>query len=474
MGPRDMATRDSSRHKQRIPNMLPWVRKLLNLLPGEQGAERRSLPSNTGEMKEMKTLVVGSLRYEHVTSILWAKLASVNILDFDIILLFLPSLDIATVHAIGTGELFKLQRTFAQYLASDGELIVLGAPPFPDDSNDQWLWCPVPLVSLAQKGDTVEIRGDKFPNILSRLKSWDCVYQIHPHNPGQILAMVLSNGLANLTFECTPYAQNRAGGVLAARYTYFTSIRRDERHDWPGSVTVLPHFPSDEPHSVVATTLVDILGKPQSEGAPEWLSSIPMPSVTPIDLRVAELRQEISNLENEVKQQLEEKVRLESFKRLLYISSFEFEDLIAECLGLLGATIKPARYSQEEFVMEWEGAVFLAECKGVSKSISLAHLRQVQDYVLKYEEDEGTAGKGILFGNAWRDLPPGERNTNDRPIFPGNVIERAQQLGVALVSSIDFFYAFSRFLNKEVSGKKILSTITNANGMTDLSNLNNN
>lgn len=452
--------------------MLAWVKKLSKRAPRKQSAVGQPLSSNIGEMKEIKALVIGSLRHDHVTSVSWAKLASVNILDFDVVLLFLPSLDIATIRAVGAEALFKLQHTFAQYLASNGELIVLGAPPFPDDSHGQWLWCPVPLVSVAQKGDTVEICGGRFTNLLSRLKSWDCVYQVHPHNPAQVLSMILSQGMANLRFEYEPYARNRAGGVLAAKYTYFTSVRRDERHDWPGSVTVLPHFPSDEPHSVVATTLVDILGKPQSEGPPEWLSSIPMQSVTPIDLRVTELRQGIAELENQVEQQLEEKARLESFKRLLYVSSFELEDLVAECLGLLGATIKPAQYSQEEFVMEWKGAVFLAECKGVSKSISLAHLRQVQDYVLKYEEDEGTAGKGILFGNAWRDLPPSERNTNDRPIFPSNVIERAQQFGVALVSSIDLFYVFSRFLNKEVSSEAILSRITSANGIADFSNLN--
>ncbi|CAG9233760.1 hypothetical protein BGLA2_610036 [Burkholderia gladioli] len=121
--------------------------------------------------------------------------------------------------------------------------------------------------------------------------------------------------------------------------------------------------------------------------------------------------------------------------------------------------------------MEWNNSVFLAECKGVSKSISLANLRQVQDYVLKYEEDENSKGKGILFGNAWRGLPPAERDTKDRPIFPPNVIERAQQFGVSLVSTLDLYRAFSRFLSGEVSPQAILSVITEANGVADFSTL---
>ncbi|MFM0513330.1 hypothetical protein [Paraburkholderia sp. RL17-373-BIF-A] len=424
-------------------------------------------------MQETKTLVVGSLRHDHVTAVSWSDVSAVNVLDFDNVLVFLPSLNIDAIRDIGTDALFRLQHVFAQFLKSDGALFVLGAPPLPDGNHGQWLWCPVPIMSLPLKGDTVEIHDGEFASLLSQFKSWDCVYQLHPQNHAQTLSAVLSQGLATLMFQADPYAINRAGGLLAAKFTYFSEVRGGGRHEWPGSVTVLPHFRNEEPHSVVATTLVDLLGKPQSEGVPDWLSSIPMPSVLPIDLRVAELREEIAKLEEQVEQQLSEKAKLERFKRLLYVSSFELEDLVAECLDLLGAAIKPARYSQEEFVMEWRGAVFLAECKGVSKSISLAHLRQVQDYVLKYEEDEHAAGKGILFGNAWRDLHPSERDTNDRPIFPRNVIERAQQFGVALVSSVDLFHAFSRFLNNEVSAEAILSLITSAKGVADFSSLGN-
>ncbi|WP_109483278.1 hypothetical protein [Paraburkholderia sp. C35] len=417
-------------------------------------------------MKQIKTLVVGSLRHDHVTSVTWANLQAVNVLDYHIVVLFLPSLDEAAINSIGGEALFQMQRIFAQFLASNGEIYVLGAPPLAGESHGQWLWCPVPLISLAQRGDTVEIHSAEFKNLLARLKAWDCVYRVHPHQIAQSLSMVLSQGMAPIQFEYEPYAQNRAGGVLAAKFTYFSETHGG-RHEWPGSITVLPHFPTEEPRSIVSTALVDILGKPQSEGAPDWLSSIPMSSVIPINRRIAELLQEIAELESQVEQQLSEKARVERYKRLLYVSSFELEDLVAECLDLLGATIKPARYSQEEFVMEWRGAVFLAECKGVAKSVSLAHLRQVQDYVLKYEEDEGAAGKGILFGNAWRDLPPNERNTNDRPVFPKNVIERAQQFGVSLVSSVDLFYAISRFLNGEIRADEILDVVTNANGVAD-------
>ncbi|AJP57879.1 hypothetical protein UC34_14660 [Pandoraea vervacti] len=394
-------------------------------------------------------------------------------LDFDSVVLFLPSLNKETIDEVGTEELFKMQRAFAELLASDGDIYVLGAPPLEGADFGQWLWCPIPIRSIAQRGDTIETQGEGFSKLLSRLKAWDCVYRIDEHGQTMTLSMVLSKGVPGiqLSFEGEWYARNRAGGILAARIFAYARNRNGDQHQFPGSMTVLPHFPGDEPHDVVSTALADILGKPQSEGVPEWLTAIPMQAVAPIDQRLLTLRQEIAALEQQVNEQLAEKARLERYKRLLYVSSFELEDLVAECLGVLGASITPARYSQEEFVMEWNNSVFLAECKGVSKSISLANLRQVQDYVLRYEEDENSNGKGLLFGNAWRGLPPAERNTKDCPIFPDNVILRAQQFGVSLVSTIDFFYAFSRFLSGQVPAQAILSVITEADGVADFSTL---
>ncbi|NBI48188.1 hypothetical protein [Burkholderia sp. ISTR5] len=424
-------------------------------------------------MNDKKTLVIGSLRHDHVTSVPWTDLADVNVLDFHSVVLFLPSLDHDAIEKVGTAELFNMQRTFAQFLVSDGDIYVLGAPPLGGNNYEQWSWCPIPIRSIAQQGDTIERNGDSFSRLLSRLKTWDCTYQIDGRDQAMTLSMVLSHGVPGLPirFDGEWYARNRAGGLLAARFWACMEKRNDKPHVLPGSITVLPHFPGDDAHDVVSTALVDILGKPQSEGVPEWLSSIPMRAVDPIDQRLLTLRQDIAALERQVNEQLAEKARLERYKRLLYVSSFELEDLVAECLGALGASITPARYSQEEFVMEWNNSVFLAECKGVSKSISLANLRQVQDYVLKYEEDENSKGKGILFGNAWRGLPPAERDTKDRPIFPPNVIERAQQFGVSLVSTLDLYHAFSRFLSGEVSPQAILSVITEANGVADFSTL---
>lgn len=117
--------------------------------------------------------------------------------------------------------------------------------------------------------------------------------------------------------------------------------------------------------------------------------------------------------------------------------------------------------------MEYGEHKYLIEVKGVSKSISLGHLRQLNDYILKYEEDTGKACKGILFGNSWRTTPPEERNTSEKPEFPNNVISRAEQWNIALISSAKFFEAFCLFMNDRSKGAQVLQDMINSSGVVE-------
>ncbi|WP_426356367.1 hypothetical protein ACP26O_18095 [Burkholderia sp. R-40] len=431
--------------------------------------------SNVGEGKPVnnkKTLLVGARRYDHVTCIDWHDLLDENILDFHIVVLYLPALNSNGVEELRGDVLFRIQQKLAHFLSSDGDIFVLGGEAASD--NQPFIWCPMPLMQQKRRGDTIDLKDKKFPELLGKLKSWEGVYLTHPHGNSHLLNLALSGGRAALhalQFGCEAHATNRAGEIIAGKWLCFSRSQNGNEHIWPGSITTLPYFANQEERQIIAAALTDILGMPQREGAPEWLDRISMESVKPIDERILRLEEEIARLKAEVNKESEVKAGIEHYKRLLYISSFELEDLVAECLSRLGAEIRPARYSQEEFVMHWNNGVYLAECKGVTKSISMAHLRQVQDYVLKYEEDEGVDGKGILFGNAWRELHPDQRDTNDRPIFPNNVVARAKQFGISLVSTVDLFHAFDRFLTNDVTADQVLKWVVSANGVADLDDL---
>jgi hypothetical protein len=139
------------------------------------------------------------------------------------------------------------------------------------------------------------------------------------------------------------------------------------------------------------------------------------------------------------------------------------------CLEKCGGRITPARYSDEEFVLEYKGATYLIECKGVGKSIARSHVVQLLGYLSKFEENEGCCGKGILLGNAWKDTPLDERSRKES--FPPNVIDMATANGISLVSSVGFFNVFCRVLAGELAGEAVLDCITNAVGVVDFKKL---
>ena len=89
--------------------------------------------------------------------------------------------------------------------------------------------------------------------------------------------------------------------------------------------------------------------------------------------------------------------------------------------------------------------------------------------MLRYEEEEQLAGKGVLFGNAWREVPSTDRDTAETPTFPANVIERGSQLGIALVSSVGFYHAFCQFVEGRKDGASILRKLAATSGVVDFS-----
>ena len=196
-----------------------------------------------------------------------------------------------------------------------------------------------------------------------------------------------------------------------------------------------------------------------------------MPVVPDIQAEIDQKKAAILALETEITTAEAAKKELEKFKKLLYASGVELEEIFAECLSRCGGKVLPAKYSQEEFVLEYKNGLSLVECKGIGKSVALTHWRQLLDYIVKFEEEEGRRGKGILFGNAWRDLPPGDRGKEETVIFPDNVIERATANDMALISSVDFFHVFCRLIAGEVTGEAILDRITTAVGVVRFDDL---
>jgi hypothetical protein len=259
------------------------------------------------------------------------------------------------------------------------------------------------------------------------------------------------------------YIENRYGKVLGGSFDIEVS-KESFAHE-TGTTVLLPLIDHMSPEEALADILQEELGISSETTEPDWAYRIEMPHVAELVRQVAAAQTRIARDKALVDQLHDQISDINSFRRLLYSTGPELEAIVKRSLEQLGATVSPSKYAQEEYILEHDGQEFLMEVKGVAKSISLTHLRQLNDYLLKYEEDTGKACKGILFGNAWRNLPPEMRGGKDTPEFPDNVIKRAEQWGISLVSSKAFFPAFLNAAQAPESSNEVLTALTGSSGL---------
>lgn len=268
------------------------------------------------------------------------------------------------------------------------------------------------------------------------------------------------------------YIENRYGKTIAGscRIEVTEKIAQRTHRRIAGEIVLLPLIEKLDHKEAVQLVLEDLTGKTLGYTPPGWTDTISVPHVTEVEEEIQKKKKQIDSLYDEIGQLNDERNALNSVLKLLYASGHDLEEIVQFCFEELGASVAPAKYGQEEYVLQYEGNEYLVEVKGVSKSISLTHQRQLYDYMIDYEEDTGQVCKGILFGNAWRTIPPNERDTN-KPEFPDNVVRRAKELNVALVSSTRFFKVYCQFMNDKSKASLIMKEILNHNGVIGFESL---
>lgn len=448
--------------------------------------------AETDSAPERRYLVIGSTGYLGVDSVAWDAETLPNIVDYDTVVIDVRSLDEATLQRISSERLEEICVSLIRLLHSRGNVIVLTdfrrsarRPDTYPERIDNYDWSPIDIGVSDESGESIVVREERFRSYLTHLKDWP-YYLFIPQNCLSRKVTEYFGSTYNTKYEipCTPFVMNRYGKTLAGSYKIevyeqvtkqnaYSShkIHPKEPQIVTGEIILLPLLKSVEAEEAVSLVLKDLTGIAPRAEIPHWAENLTVPQIAEIKTEIANRREGIGALFDEI-QELEARRRtLEDYKKLLYASGPELEQIVKRCFEELGGKVTPSRYGQEEYVLEIDGIEYLVEVKGVSKSISLTNLRQLNDYLLKYEEETRRSCKGILFGNAWRSEPPETRRTTEMPEFPDNVIKRAVQWQVALVSSTAFFSAFCTFLRDSSRANRILHAMTLANGVIDFSQM---
>ena len=177
--------------------------------------------------------------------------------------------------------------------------------------------------------------------------------------------------------------------------------------------------------------------------APQWVDANEFQT-----LKEATLINELEHVRNEIARLGEQQTELEaeirdagSLKPLLYEQGIPLEHAVLEAMRLMGFQASSYRDSDSEFdvVLECPEGRRIGEVEGRDRrAIDINKMRQLEVNIREdfSREEVSVPAKPILFGNAFRLVPPLERPADQ---FTAKCVTAAERNGTALVRTSDLF-----------------------------------
>jgi hypothetical protein len=417
-----------------------------------------------------KILIIGSLGHTGVECLRWDLHRLPNLKDFDIVVTNSEPL-ITTMREMETTKDeqrrqfldFYLRRTSEQLLGllqSGGKIFAIfhprdylhrHQPPYviPID-NTRWL--PFDVCLDFEEGDTVIVKDQAFARYLDKVRRWKYVFRPLDYESG-------SGWLATQI----PLAVNRAEEPIAVCVSYMASPRPVKQ----GFLVLLPPPTEATVDEAVRILLEDFCGVQPRSVAPGWAQSVATPGDDARGAEVAEATRALEEAEHRHEQALAAQLGADEFKRLLYEKGLPLQEVARKTFEAMGIATVESPVS-DEFMLVWDDEKVLVEVTGTGKSISGRDLSQLMKDLSNYLADVGQDVKGVLIGNAWAALPPYERDTSERPIFPDNVQRTARNRSIALLSTLELFKAYCAFLEGNLSADEAFRRLIDTSGPVKL------
>jgi len=408
-------------------------------------------------MGNKKILILGAKDFPRIHCYYWNDKIFPNIPDFDFVIMNVVSLSNSVIEESIQAKIIEGLKTL---LTSGGNLIAIGCPEKMIETfkiyqgkryknwQNNYLWCPIPIKIINESGTSFVFKDDTFREYFKFVKKWTYCFDVPDmYDTDTIIG---ENNLVT----------NRYGKYLAGRF-YFATSR------WTsGSLYFLPCPTEITDIEAINFILEKLFNVYQRTPPPKWTKLIEVPGLRNIQINIETNIKKITQLSEENDEFKEKESELISYRELLYETGTPLEDIIRKVFTVLGYKPKSPFY-KEEYVIGYEKKVGIIECKGNKKSIKRNDFRQLLDYLKEYEIDYESKHKGILIGNAWRLKPLEERDRSETPIFPDDVIKIATKQEIALVSTIDLFNVFCKFLEGRIKAKDIVKKIFSAKGIVN-------
>jgi len=442
-----------------------------------------------------RCLVIGSKGHLNAKCVDWYGEALPVLPDYDVAIINVRSLTQEALARVPYVRLKEICLALLRLLESKGQVIVLSdfhrtvqsegkRPELKDEkvanppgkvmrphqeelrTVSNYSWAPINIQLFEETGETIKVSHNSYKNYFVKFQEMSQWQYYFLENQQGLSLEALAHYMQKypslrykVHFE--PLIENRYDKALAVRFHYEISQPEPVKTDYPqktteeekprlvsGYFTVLPLLSDLEDREAINVLLQDLKGAPQESEPPGWAKIIAMPGIAKLDKEIQVNKNKIKYMKKVIRNLENSKAELDQYKKILYTSGSELERTFDLFATKLGATLQKSKYANEERIIGYGDDKLLVYIKARENAISLTDLRIINDHLLLHEEETKTRIKGVLLGNAWKNLPVAKRDSQDMPYFPESVLERAKQFEIALVASGDFFEAFCTFIEK--------------------------
>ncbi|PWC05127.1 hypothetical protein [Agromyces badenianii] len=274
-------------------------------------------------------------------------------------------------------------------------------------------------------GNRIEPVGDGVIQRVFRAHAKHLTYAATMTEPrGTVLARVRGT-----TQAVSTVVRTTGGGLflLVPDTTFKANIDEDGEEAWP------------EEASKFQADLIDALGAISGTAdviRPSWSERFATQQVLELRAEVAKRHAAVDRARGRLAKAKESTDRAEALDQLYLGTGRQLELRVADVMRLLGAVVSEQEPGRADLHVEFDGRPAVLEVKGRTGSAAEKDAAQLEKWVAAALETSGTAPKGILVVNAWRELPLDERTQTD---FPAQMIPYSTAREHALVTGLELF-----------------------------------
>lgn len=298
----------------------------------------------------------------------------------------------------------------------------------PYDEYELLDWLPFPTdINTDESGESVSVVDEEWEWYFGNQFEWD---------------KMISHSTFGSNYKYWPVAENSYSKSIATRVAH-SSIPPE------GYVAIIPPDKSITYSDFVRRALQYVFEKEidvEGRSPPAWLSDYTLPKEEKIERSIEEKRKEMTELEDELES-------LTKYKKLLYETDTNLEEVTREALREIGFTVDGEVPGKRDGILHTSRTKFTLEITGTTGGIKLSKCRQLDDWVenvtVEFPDEEVS---GLLIVNPKMGTNPEERDVSLEP----NVERYMKRRGdYKILTTLDLYRLIERNLKEDVDREKV-------------------